>query len=170
MISIIRRYEKITPLLDDRKKILGIENEPSTNTGNGKETAEFLRELNHPRVKAIWDPANNLFSEVPEDPFPDGYSQIKRYLVHVHIKDARRTVEEGPSCVPIGHGQVDWKAQIRQLKVDGYAGFLSLETHWRPTPLSEPVLRQPGGNRFSEEGEGASRICLENLALLTRDL
>jgi sugar phosphate isomerase/epimerase len=33
----------------------------------------------------------------------------------------------------MGKGVIDWLGQFRALKKDGYAGAVSLETHWRLT-------------------------------------
>ena len=54
-------------------------------------------------------------------------------------------------------------AQFAALKDDGYEGFCSLETHWRPVALSEEEIKRPGGAAYSESGEYASRICLANI-------
>jgi hypothetical protein len=53
---------------------------------------------------------------------------------------------------------------------DGYDGYVSLETHWRPVKLSEELLNRPGGEKFSESGELASRICLENIMKMMEKL
>jgi sugar phosphate isomerase/epimerase len=46
---------------------------------------------------------------------------------------------------------VDWKGQIAALRRDGYAGWISLETHWTG----------PNGDKFE-----ASTICGRNLLSL----
>jgi sugar phosphate isomerase/epimerase len=63
----------------------------------------------------------------------------------------------------MGEGVIDYVGQFKALKDDGYSGYVSLETHWRPVKLSEELLNRPGGEKFSESGEFASRICLKNI-------
>jgi sugar phosphate isomerase/epimerase len=49
---------------------------------------------------------------------------------------------------------IDWKGQIAALLADGYAGWISLETHWTG----------PRGNKME-----ASSICAKNLHALLAD-
>jgi sugar phosphate isomerase/epimerase len=162
---IIEKFEKPSEILEREGIVLGIENEASTFIGTGTELREFLDALDNKRIKAIWDPANSLFTPQKENPYPIGYNQIKKHMVHMHIKDAAVDSKTGePDCVAMGTGFIDYNGQFRALKDDGYSGYVSLETHWRPTKLSEELLNRPGGEKFSESGEIASRICLENIA------
>ena len=55
----------------------------------------------------------------------------------------------------VGEGDVGWAEQIKLLKRDGYAGYLSLETHYR------------GADGDKEQ---ASRKCLSALAELSKKL
>jgi len=146
---------------------LGIENEHSCNVGTGAELRRFLDALwdrgpeGCQRIGGIWDPANQIFAKA-EPPFPDGYNVIKDDIIHVHIKDAAWTGDECV-CVEVGTGEIDYPAQFAALKDDGYHGFCSLETHWRPVALSEEEVKRPGGSAYSESGEYASRVCLANI-------
>lgn len=167
---ILEKFQEVTRILESTSKTLLIENESSTNTATGAETACFLSQLAHPQVKAIWDPANCIFSPVPESPFPEGYERIKDWMLHIHVKDARKGVDGEPECVPVGEGQVGWLGQLKALRADGYQGYLSLETHWRAKALSKEELERPGGEKFSEGGEEASHICLNNLRSLLEQI
>ena len=93
-------------------------------------------------------------------------------MVHMHLKDARRDSTTGePKCVPVGKGAIDFRGQLKALKNDNYEGYVSLETHWRPEEeLSEEEINLPGGEKFSRLAEKASRICLENLQKLMREI
>ncbi len=85
-------------------------------------------------------------------------------MAHVHVKDASRHPTTGvPRLTPVGEGDVDWKGQLRGLLSSSYGGYVSLETHWRPKALPENSLNQPGGEGFSEAGEYATDLCLQNL-------
>lgn len=161
---VLDRFQSVLSILDGTGKFLLIENEASTNTATGKETAEFLKRIDHPQIRGIWDPANCIYSPMPEIPFPDGYQRIKAMALHVHVKDAVRPAGQEPRCVPIGEGEIDWPSQFKALLEDGYTGYLSLETHWRATErLSKEELELPGGIRFSEGGDYASGICMNNI-------
>ncbi len=134
-----------------RGLVIGLENEHACNVATGAEAGRILAALDHPALKAIWDPANA--SMLGERPFPDGYSKLPAARVaHVHAKDC---VMEGHTATwgPLGEMDVDWRGQIAALKRDGYAGAISLETHWRG----------PDGDRLN-----ASIVCGANLAELVK--
>lgn len=133
----------------DRGLIIGLENEHACNVATGVEAGRVLAALDHPALKSIWDPANaSILGEVP---FPDGYAALPHHrIVHVHAKDC--TVHgQKPTWGPLGEMSIDWRGQIAALKRDGYAGAISLETHWRG----------PDGDRLR-----ASIICGEKLRTL----
>ncbi len=125
---------------------LGLENEHACYLGTGAQTARVLEEINSPHVRAIWDPGNAFMDG--EQPFPTGYEAIKDFVVHVHIKDAHvPTGSLTPKWARVGAGQIDYKGQFAALKASGYAGYVSLETHWAG----------------AEGKEASSRACLEVL-------
>jgi sugar phosphate isomerase/epimerase len=165
MERILEKFQRPLEIIESEGVTLGIENEPSTFVGNGKELSVFLDRLGSENVQAIWDPGNDIFDPEGETPYPDGYEHVKDRIIHVHVKDGIRRGSEGkPECVAIGEGEVDYPGQLRALKQDGYCGFLSLETHWRPgKQLSEDLISKPGGEEFSSLGEYASEICMRNL-------
>ena len=131
---------------------IGVEKEHACNIGTGAELGALLDALDHPRVAAIWDPANAMILQ--EKAFPEGYRRLPRNrIAHVHAKDC---VVHGytPTWGPVGEMNVGWQGQIDALKKDGYSGWISLETHWTG----------PGGNNKLE----ASRICAKKLTELLR--
>jgi len=168
---IMEKFDKPSKIVEEEDVILGIENEASTFIGTATELRTFLDELGNRSIKAIWDPANSLFTPQKENPYPLGYDRIKKHMVHMHIKDVAFDKKTGePDCVAMGEGLIDYHGQFKALKEDGYAGYASLETHWRPVKLSEELLNRPGGNKFSESAEIASRICLENIMKILNGL
>ena len=135
----------------ERGLVIGLENEHACNVATGAEAGKILAALDHPALKSIWDPANAFI--LGETPFPDGYAKLPATRVaHVHAKDC---VIKGhtPTWGALGEMDVDWRGQIAALKRDGYAGAISLETHWRG----------PDGDRLK-----ASTICGANLRELVR--
>jgi sugar phosphate isomerase/epimerase len=108
--------------------LLVIENEAGFWADTGARTAEIVRSVAHPSLKVNWDPGNAFFSG--DLPYPPGYAAVRDYVGHVHFKDARRAADGQPDYVL--EGQIDWAGQIRALALDGYQGFISVETHTRP--------------------------------------
>lgn len=163
--EIIGSYDEPVRLANGEGMILGMENEASTSLSTVKLTERFIREIDSPNIRAIWDPANEAHAEGGEQPYPNAYDRIKPLMVHAHLKDAGKNPETGElESVEVGEGVIDWQGQLQAFVDDGYEGHLCLETHWRPTlKINDALLNRPGGTAFSEAGEEASRICLQNL-------
>jgi L-ribulose-5-phosphate 3-epimerase len=127
--QIVEALRDLADRAGKRGLTIGLENEHACNVATGAEAGRILAALDHPALKSIWDPANAFL--LGETPFPDGYSKLPASRVaHVHAKDC---FVEGhkPTWGPVGEMGIDWKGQIAALKRDGYAGAISLETHWR---------------------------------------
>lgn len=149
-------FERPVRLLEQRGKTLLLEADPSVNTSNHAALARLVEAIGSPRVRAIFDPGNCLYDPLGETPYPDGYEAIRPFFAHVHIKDAVRAVPES-YCVKVGTGQVGYPALLRRLAADGYAGWLSTETHYRlDSHLTEEQMRLPGGAGFSAGGAAAT--------------
>ena len=157
-------FGPVVKILDEGDFTMGIENEASTFIGTGRRLADFLADLDSPRVGAIWDACNVLYDdEDKEVPYPDGYEAIKPRIVHVHIKDSKPNAQGEQECCPIGEGNIDFVGQYRALFADNYEGWTSLETHWRTTALTKEQVDKPGGADYSEGAERSSVICLQNI-------
>jgi sugar phosphate isomerase/epimerase len=129
--------------------IIGLENEHACNISTGAEAARVLRAVKHPNLRLVWDPANAYVAG--EVPFPDGYRKLPpERIAHVHAKDCYMDGRK-PVWGPLGACGVDWKGQFAALLEDGYAGEVSLETHWSG----------PDGNKLQ-----GSTICGWNLRFL----
>lgn len=168
---IIDNFSEPIKIVEEGECQLLIENEASTYIGTGAQTAAFLDEIGHPRVAAVWDPCNVLFDfDNQEVPFPDGYRALRKHIRHIHLKDAERISPTEARCVRIGEGQIGYKNQLKALIEDGYTGYISLETHWRPVDISKELMDRPGGASYSENAELASRLCLESISDITNSL
>ena len=155
--AMVERFAPAVSLLKERGKQLLIEADPSVNTTNHRAVADFLERLNSDVVGAIYDPGNDIYDPLGENPYPDGYDAVKKWVKHIHIKDAVRSETGEPECVCVGTGWVDYTGLLRALKRDGYSGWLSLETHYRVgSSISEALMVRPGGNAFSEGGWGTA--------------
>jgi sugar phosphate isomerase/epimerase len=169
--TILEYYVEPVKIAESEGIFIGLENESSTSLYNAKLTARFIDDVDSPNVRAIWDPANETYAEGGETPYPDAYNRLKAKMIHCHAKDSAPGPEGKLESVPVGTGIVDWKGQMKELLDSGYEGYLSLETHWRPKKvLSEDLLNRPGGAAFSEAGEEASRVCLDNIFGILREL
>lgn len=149
------------PILEKYGKILLLEADPSVNTTNHASIAKLLDMLDSRSFMAIYDPGNDLYDPYCETPFPDGYSLIKKYIAHVHVKDAVM-LHGTPVCVAPGQGEVGFKGLIETLKTDDYDGWLSLEPHYRKNlVLSEEQMKTPGGRTFSLDGEASMQESID---------
>lgn len=166
---IAKHYEQAIKIAEEADIIIGLENENSTMLTNARRVVKALEAMGLPeRVKAVWDPQNNFGDPDGERPFPDGYETIKPHMVHVHMKDADPKTGE---AVPVGEGFVGWREQLSALLRDGYRGYVSLETHYRPKEaLPENIAQLPKGSQFSAGGEEGSRVCLERLTKILQEI
>jgi sugar phosphate isomerase/epimerase len=155
---VVDLYEAPVAILEAMDCRLAMENEAACSVALGRETKAFMLGLNSPRVVSIWDPANCVMCKDKETPFPDGYEDQKPWMGHIHMKDARWNDEEKHMCVCMGEGQVDWTGQFRALRDDGYEGWISMETHWKPT---DEEIQARGGLNGLETKEFATRKCLD---------
>ena len=165
-IELQKHFKKPIQILQKYNKILLLEADPSVNTPTHRSLALLLQEINHPLVRAIFDPGNSLYAQQYEQPFPTAYQAIKPYFCHIHIKDTIRATPES-YCVKVGDGEVNYPELLQVLKQDGYSGFLSMETHYRHnTTLSEDQMRIPGGIAFSDGGTLAMAESIASLRLM----
>ena len=129
--KIVAGLRAAAAIAEEHHVTLGLENVRSCWGNSGHNAARILAAVDHPRLRAIWDPGNDFVSGGV--PYPDGYRAILPYLLHVHVKDAT-VVEDATgltSWAPIGSGSVDYAGQVDALRRDGYSGVVSVETHWR---------------------------------------
>lgn len=167
---IAEAYKAPARMLQEADMELALELDPSVNACNGQRLSRLVEAIGHPRIKVLWDAGNDIYSAVPEQPFPEGYHYVKPYIVHVHLKDAVK-IGDSVESVKIGTGEVGWADQLAALKKDGYKGYISLETHYRKgANISEDLMRQPGGAAFSACGQEASEECLEALQEILKAL
>ncbi len=146
---------------------IGVENEHSCIVGTGPEAAAICAALPDPRFGIVWDPCNVLYVPGAPADATAGFADFRTRLHHIHVKDARR-VTPAPGALaavamPVGLGDVGWRAHLAAILQSGYAGNFSLETHWRVIQIAEADLHLPAGYGFSRGGEEASRVCLHNL-------
>jgi sugar phosphate isomerase/epimerase len=115
---------------------LAIEVEEGFWADTGRRTAELVQAVDHPALGVNWDPGNAYVAG--DDPYPAGYEAVRPFVAHVHFKDVRRTVDGDYRYVV--DGDIDWAGQVAALHRDGYAGYISIESHMQPKVSSARAL------------------------------
>lgn len=127
--KIVNAYKEPLEIAKKEGVVLALENEAACYIGTGKEAGKLVREINDSNLKIVWDPGNAFCAG--EVPYPDGYEDVKGYIIHVHLKDPTINKETGkPEFTIMGQGKVDYRGQFKALAKD-FDGVLSLETHYR---------------------------------------
>lgn len=128
--EIVSYLREAAAVASEERVTLMLENEMSCNGGTAEEVANIVEKVNSPWLKVVWDPGNEVFAN--RLPFPNGYAKVRKWVDHVHLKDACKSKNGQIDAVPIGKGQVPWMEQFRQLEQDGYSGLYIIETHYIP--------------------------------------
>ncbi|MGD0812780.1 MAG: sugar phosphate isomerase/epimerase family protein [Verrucomicrobiota bacterium] len=121
--TLLQRLGLIADLFAERGLELGLE--------TGQETAEtlgvFLHKLGRTNVGVNFDPANMILYD-KGDPIA-ALRALGPWLKQCHIKDAVRTRTPGTwgAEVPVGAGEVDWRAFLRTLDELRFQGNLVIE-------------------------------------------
>ena len=110
---------------------LALENVADSYVATAAHSADLLRAVRSPALGLTWDPNNSARARDPE-PFPAGYEALDSNRIwHVHFRDYRRRSDGAVEWCGVGDGEFDHVGQLRALLRDGYAGAVSLETHYR---------------------------------------
>jgi sugar phosphate isomerase/epimerase len=121
--TLLQRLRLIADLFAAKGIDLGLE--------TGQETAEtlgdFLQRLGKPNVGVNFDPANMILYD-KGDPIA-ALQTLGPWLKQCHIKDAVKTKTPGVwgREVPVGAGEVDWRAFMRTLDKLRFQGNLAIE-------------------------------------------
>lgn len=94
---------------------------------------KLIDELGSAHLKLLWDIPNTMYCT--DVPFPDAYNEIRDYIGHIHIKDAKADIARATvGFYPLGEGDVAPYLEpiANALKRDGYAGAISYESVYRP--------------------------------------
>ncbi len=113
--------------------------------------AELLAMVDSKWVGALWDTHHpHRMGETPAEV----YENIGPRVLHVQVKDARRSAEHkgGWQLVLLGEGEVPVREIIGLLAAGGYGGCLSVEweKYWHPE-IEEPEIALPQHLKVLEE-------------------
>lgn len=100
----------------------------------GADVAAVLAEVNHPRVRALWDLAHPYIAGESVDQTAQA---LAPWLAHVQLKDAASLDDLTP--VRLGEGVIPLREALAALTRIGYDGWLSLEWERRWYPDAEPL-------------------------------
>jgi len=155
---VIERLREAAEICEDEGVILALENEPATFVGTGSEAKNVLEAVGSKSLRLVWDPGNAFCAG--EVPYPDGYLQVRDYMVHMHLKDGVRDGETGKvRFVAVGSGEIAYEEQFKALIEDGYNGCVSIETHYRIGNSGEESTRET----YAGLREVLKRLNLEQL-------
>ena len=136
---------------------LVIENHFNTMTMSARQTADTIREIDHPNVKILYDQANLTFTGCEN--WQEAIQIQKGLVGHMHVKDlvfkgqnrafvgnddVSHPDEDSRNVITriVGEGIIEWPAILRQMKADGYDGWLSLEyeRRWHPDDIPDASI------------------------------
>jgi len=161
-----KMYGEIIALCEKYDVYCALESDPAVHSSTPHKLAELLLAINSPRIKALFDPGNEIW--VTNKASEDAYDVLYPCgIVNVHVKDAILNENEAPTAVKVGEGIADFVGIFKRLIKDGYEGGVMLETHYRKNvELTEEQLKRPGGADFSlgaYEASDESAIALKEI-------
>lgn len=132
-----------------------IENHFNTMAVSAKESAELVKEINHPAVSILYDQANLTFTE--NEGYEEAISIQQEYVSYMHVKDL--VFKEGVGFTSsevshpdesernvytriVGEGILAWPNILEKVKEKGYDGWLSLEyeRRWHPDDIPDASI------------------------------
>ncbi len=114
-------------IADEHDVLLGVEPEPANVAGSAALAHALLRELDHPRLKIVLDPANVLAADrgrPPETVLAEAFALLGAHIAVAHAKDLSADGEFAAA----GTGVVPWDACVAGFRAASYAGPLILHT------------------------------------------
>ena len=134
---------------------LVIENHFNTMCVSAKDSADMIREINHPNVRILYDQANLSFTG--NEDYQTAIALQQEYVAYMHVKDL--VFKEGVSFTSdevshpdeskrnvytriVGEGVIPWPEILKAVKERGYDGWLSLEyeRRWHPDDIPDASI------------------------------
>lgn len=153
-----RRHKLIESMrtLGDAAKEAGvtlvIENHFNTMSVSAKESADLIRDIDHPAVRILYDQANLTFTE--KEDYQQAVGLQQEYVEYMHVKDLvfKEGVRFRSGAVShpdesernvytriVGEGIIPWRDILTLVHQRGYNGWLSLEyeRRWHPDDIPD---------------------------------
>ncbi len=127
------RLDQVADIFMVQNILLGLE----TGQETARELADLLHKLNHPNIGVNFDPANMIMYD-KGDPVK-ALHILAPWIRQVHIKDAKRTTIPGTwgQEVPVGTGEVDWRAFFSTFKHVIFNVNLCIEREYGSTRVAD---------------------------------
>ncbi len=153
--KLIQSMRELGDLAAKKDVTLVIENHFNTMAVSAKDSADLIRDIDHPSVRILYDQANLTFTE------NEGYLEAipiqQKYVSYMHVKDLvfKEGVAFSSSEVShpdesernvytriVGEGIIEWDAILKMVKEYGYDGWLSLEyeRRWHPDDIPDASI------------------------------
>jgi sugar phosphate isomerase/epimerase len=123
--EVMRRMEALVRAADEAPVTVLHENESLIYGDSPERTADILRTIDSPKLRACYDPSNWVQVGVSR-PFERAWPLLGDYVIYVHVKDA---IAETGEVVTAGMGDGQVRELLQALKARGGNYFLSLEPH-----------------------------------------
>ena len=124
-MDLCKSMEKALAIADKHDVVLGIEPELANVVDSPKNALRLIKEMQSPRLRIIFDPANLFEIASPEEQrrlIEEGLNLLSDHLIMAHAKDRR---PDGTFC-PAGHGVIDYPHYLQSLKSHTFTGPLVL--------------------------------------------
>jgi sugar phosphate isomerase/epimerase len=150
--EVLKRLEKQAAYVENYRPLLVHENEKDIYGEKGPQCLDIHQSIQAPKLKAAFDFAN--FVQAGDDPAVN-WPVLKKYVVHIHIKDA---LKGSGKVVPAGQGDGGIPAILKDAYASGYRGFLTLEPHLKVAGHSSG---ETGPELFTVAVDALRKICRE---------
>ncbi len=122
--EVMNRMQQLVQAAADEPVTLIHENERGIYGETPERCFDIFSTVDSPKLRAVWDPANFLHSDIQA--FPEGYELLRPYIAYVHVKDYIMAQKQ---MTPAGEGEAHWPEMLTALHGSGFDGFFSLEPH-----------------------------------------
>lgn len=102
---LVEMTRRLIPLAEEHDVVIAVESYFQDLLGSAMAVRYFLEEINHPRVRALLDPANLL----PHNSLEEMFQALGPYIAALHAKDRKLHVTQG---VAAGKGDLDYRKYL----------------------------------------------------------
>ena len=135
----IDRFGELAARAEREGLTLLLEPEAITPVDSGRTAAEVARAVNSPALRVNWDPGNVQHAGYAA--YPEEWEHARPYTTYVHLKNWKARGNEGKGAWSVlDDGDIDYPAQLRALRDDGYGGWLVVETHCKRAGLERGLV------------------------------
>jgi len=124
--QMVYHLKKVMKLADLFEVDIALEIHYDTYADNTKSVKKLIEEVNHPRLKVLFDGANLRVENINQ---MESLAELYPAIQHIHLKNYKWDDNEWYKGKPVSafKGDIDNYALIEELADRGYEGFISLE-------------------------------------------